>query len=165
MQGRPPLVALGESQILSVKKCQDKQNSFGMKMSKTNDEAEVIDVIVVANDDNHEDGTGNANEETPPVFTRRRANMNCRYCAPEPCAVDVWGDALGTIMSEVNEEVEVMGGSCANNTSRKAVYRCLVRERGWRGERQQRERCILSEIRDMFPRRADEPQYMGHKNS
>ena len=94
-----------------------------MKMSKTNDEAEVIDVLVVANDDNHEDGTGNANEETPPVFTRRRANMNCRYCAPEPCAVDVWGDTLGTIMSEVNEEVEVMGGSCANNTSRKAVYR------------------------------------------
>jgi hypothetical protein len=31
-----------------------------MKMSKTNDEAEVIDVLVVANDDNHEDGTGNA---------------------------------------------------------------------------------------------------------
>ena len=50
-----------------------------MKMSKTNDEAEVIDVLVVANDDNHEDGTGNANEETPLVLTRRRANMNCRY--------------------------------------------------------------------------------------
>ena len=75
------------------------------------------------------------------------------------------GVALGTIMSEVNEEVEVMRGSCANNTSRKAVYRRLARERVWRGERQQHEHCILSEIRDMFPRRADEPQYMGHKNT
>ena len=48
-------------------------------MSKTNDEAEVIDVLGVANADNNEDGTGNANEETPLVLTRRRANMNCRY--------------------------------------------------------------------------------------
>lgn len=97
----------------------------------------------------------------------------CCFCHPRRvCAADVWRNVIDQIIWEVEQDLSTGDASngepptlISNNLLRKEVYRRLARERGFIGARYKFEACIIGNIRDAFPRRAEEPEYMGHREN
>lgn len=96
-----------------------------------------------------------------------RANPTCQFCSAvgaSECALEIWGDALHSILEDIEEEIQDdTGPPIPNNTIRKEIYKRLARERGWFGKRFEFEACIAGDIRDAYPRRQGEAPYMGHR--
>lgn len=102
----------------------------------------------------------------PDANTATPADVTCRFCSKSgasECALEIWAESLNSIFEDVGDEIEQDNGPpLPNHTIRKEIYRRLARARGWFGKRYQFEGCIAGDIRDAYPRRDNEPPYMGH---